>query len=155
MMATLQTAFRAYLQADATLMATCEQVLDADSVGKEGLTFEALQDDGDASPFAVKATIFVNWTTINRMSNRVEQDEEGFVELYFYAISYDAIGTMRERVRAMLGDGVEIEFDEPSDGWQCGFYWAGGDILRKRDPSLDNTRFERSRYRYLNIRTIA
>lgn len=154
-MTTLQTAFRTFLLADATLMTTCDQVLDADNVGVDGLKFDHLQDDASANPFAIAATIYVNWTTINRLSNLVEQDEEGFVELYFYATTYAEIATMRERVRALLVDGVEIGFDEPTDGWQCGFFWAGGDILRKTDPALANTRFERSRYRYMNIRSLA
>lgn len=155
-MTTLFAALKAFLEADATLMTTCEQVLDMESVGAEGLSYDAIQDDASTNPFGgVLATIFVNWSTLNKLSNRLEQDEQGFVELYFYANTYAKIGTMRERVRYLLRDGVEIEFNEPSDGWQCGFFWAGGDILRVRDPELNNTRFERSRYRYMNIRSLS
>lgn len=155
-MTTLFAAFKTFLEADGTLMGTADQVLDMESVGPAGLTYDDIQDDASDNPFSgVLATVFVNWSTLNKLSNRLVQDELGFVELYFYANSYATIGTMRERVRALLTDGVEIEFDEPSDAWQTGFYWVGGDILRVRDPELNNTRFERSRYRYMNIRSLA
>lgn len=154
-MARLPDALKTYLTSDATLMATASQVLDMSTVSPEGLKLDDLMNDASDNPFGdTISTIYIKWSTITRTPSSITQDERGFVEFYFYANTYTLTAIMRERVRVLLKDGTDIQFTEPSDGWQAGFTWVGGDILYQSDPNLANVRFERSRYQFMNLREL-